>query len=72
MIASSNFFKNMCDELVLNKDEFELDEQLKWIEEESRKRGIDTYEFIFLILNKYDVDEKAKKWRATKEADGSC
>ena len=59
-----SFFENMCDELVMFCDyDPELKEGLRWIDEEARKRGISFYEVVFLVLHKYDVDLKARKWR---------
>ena len=64
LLEPHSFFTNMVDELVEYSDQDqELKEGIKWIDEEANKRKITFYEMTFLVLHKYDVDEKAKKWR---------
>lgn len=59
-------FKRMCDELVLEKEYFDIIDDFDWLNSEAFKRGISTYEFIFQILHKYDTDIKAKEWLKNK------
>lgn len=64
MKEPSDFFKHMVDELILydSLQDQELTETFSWIEEEAIKRGITTYQFFYMILQKYDADIKAKEW----------
>jgi hypothetical protein len=58
------FFINMVDELVLDMAPFdtELDEGIKYLDEQAQKEGITFYEKIFQVLHIYDIDEKTKEW----------
>ena len=64
MLEPHSFFTNMMDAMVMDSEhDKELKDGLQWIDEEASKRKITFYEMTFLVLHKYDVDEKAKKWR---------
>jgi len=55
-------FRDMCDDMALDKIKFDMIADFEWVEQESLKRGITTYEFILGILAKYDAHEKAVAW----------
>ena len=56
-------FTNMVDELVeFSEYDPELAEGLKWIDGEAQKRGLDFYEMVFIVLHRYDVDQKADEF----------
>jgi hypothetical protein len=59
------FFTNMVDELVLDLAPFdtELDEGIKYLDEQAQKEGITFYEKIFQVTHNYMIEEKAKEWR---------
>ncbi len=55
-------FREMCDNIVSDKEKFDMVDDIKWVEEESLKRGITTYEFMLLLLIKHDAQQKAVGW----------
>lgn len=64
---STGFFVNMCDELV-NFSEFDpaLEDAIKWIDEQAKKKGISFYDMVFELLYKHDINSKAKNWIQNK------
>ena len=67
MKQDSNFFRNMVDEMVyFSEHDPKLAEGLKWIDEESKKRGISFYDMVFHVLHEYDVSRSAGKWLKDK------
>lgn len=60
-------FMKMVDDLVVNagKDP-ELVDGLKWIDLQSRKKGISFYEMTFIILRKHQAELRAKMWFKNK------
>ena len=63
-----NFFKMMCDELVLcaSKDP-ELKDALEWVDDTAHKKGITTYDRIYEILQKHGYNINAKNWFNVKQ-----
>ena len=62
-MEENNFFTKMCDDLVndAHKDP-ELEEGLKWVDEQAQKKGLSFYDMVFEILYKHDTNQKAKEW----------
>ena len=58
-----SFFNKMVDELIeFSEYDPELKEGIKWLDEQAQKKGISFYEMIFQVLQKHDINEKAKDW----------
>jgi len=67
MVKSHEFFGQMVDELVdLSEHDPELKDGIKWLDEQSQKKGISFYDMVFEVLYKHDVNSKAKEWLNTR------
>lgn len=63
MLENHNFFVKMVDELCeFAEYDAELADGIKWLDEESRRKGISFYDAVFEVLYKHDVNAKAKDW----------
>lgn len=63
MLESHAFFRKMVDDLVeFSEYDPELKDGIKWLDEESRKKGVSFYDMVFEVLYKHDVNSKAKDW----------
>jgi len=63
----NGFFTKMVDELVeYSKQDPQLADGIRWIDETARKRGVSFYEMVFQVLHKYDITLKAKNWIDTR------
>lgn len=64
-----NDFVQIIDSLVeLSELDAELKAGLKWIDEESKKRGISFYEMIKIVLETKTMDERAKDWNENRKS----
>lgn len=60
----SQKFKDLLDDLVLySESDIELAEGLKWIDREAARRQISFYQMGYLVMHKYEMDERAQTWR---------
>lgn len=63
MLQSPNFFTKMVDEIVrFSHYDEELSEGVRWLDSESKKRGISFYDMVFIVLYKVDNSKRASKW----------
>jgi len=60
----NNFFTNSIDELILEvaPNDPHLADSVKWLDEQSKKKGISFYDMVYDVLIKHDANQKAKKW----------
>ena len=62
-----NFFEQHIDDLVLfSKDDPELADDLRWVDEQAQKKGVSFYDECYHLLYNYDVKCKAKDWLQNK------
>lgn len=61
---SFDFFTRMVDELALSKTQYDLTEEIKWIENLAKEAGTDVYQIIFDILYRKDKSIWIEKLRA--------
>ncbi len=67
--AQSEEFIKVVDELVVSAEgDSELADGLKWIDMQSREKGITFYEMALIILKKHMAERKAKEWLKEKMA----
>lgn len=67
MLESHTFFRKMVDELVeFSEYDPDLADGIKWLDEESKRKGISFYDEVFEVLYKYDIESKAKEWMNSK------
>ena len=65
--GASSLFRALVDELVeFSECDPELADGLKWLDKEAQRRGIDFYEMAFIVLHRYDTEERAKNWLARR------
>jgi hypothetical protein len=67
--AQSKEFIKVVDELVVSAEgDSELADGLKWIDMQSREKGITFYEMALIVLKKHMAERKAKEWLKEKMA----
>ncbi|MGI0018948.1 MAG: hypothetical protein ACREAY_00600 [Nitrososphaera sp.] len=67
--AQSEEFIKVVDELVVSAEgDSELADGLKWIDMQSREKGITFYEMALIVLKKHMAERKAKEWLKEKMA----
>jgi hypothetical protein len=67
--AQSEEFIKVVDELVVSAEgDSELADGLKWIDMQSREKGITFYEMALIVLKKHMAERKAKDWLKEKLA----
>lgn len=67
--AQSEEFIKVVDELVVSTEgDSELADGLKWIDMQSREKGITFYEMALIVLKKHMAERKAKEWLKEKMA----
>ena len=67
--AQSEEFIKVVDELVVSAaGDSELADGLKWIDMQSREKGITFYEMALIVLKKHMAERKAKEWLKEKMA----
>jgi hypothetical protein len=67
--AQSEEFIKVVDELVVSAEgDSELADGLKWIDMQSREKGITFYEMALIVLKKHMAERKAKDWLKEKMA----
>ncbi len=60
-------FIKMVDELIdFSEYDTELADGIKYLDDQSKKKGITFYEMVFEVLYKHDVNVKAKDWLKTR------
>lgn len=65
--AQGEEFIKVVDELVVSAEEdSELADGLKWIDMQSREKGITFYEMALIVLKKHMAERKAKEWLKEK------
>jgi hypothetical protein len=71
--AQNEEFMKVVDELVVNaQGDSELADGLKWIDMQSREKGISFYEMAFIVLKKHTAERRAREWlKAKNSAAGS-
>lgn len=53
----------MVDNLVVFSEyDPELADGIKWLDEQSKKKGISFYDMVFEVLYRHDIQSKAKDW----------
>jgi len=64
-------FRDSVDDIVefALKYDPELTEDIKWLDGEAQKKGISFYEMAFEVLNKFDINSKAREWLHAKQKD---
>jgi hypothetical protein len=63
MSESQTFFTKMVDELVeFSEHDPELSDGLKGLDGEAQKKGLSFYDMVYQVLDKHDVNSKAKEW----------
>ena len=63
MLESHAFFVKMVDELVeFSEYDPELADGIKWLDEESKRKGISFYDQVFEILYTDEINTRAKEW----------
>ena len=64
MIKDNSHFTKMVDALVAIADyDDELKDGIKWLDNNNKVPGNTFYEKVFEVLYKYEINQKAKKWR---------
>jgi len=67
--AQSEEFIKVVDELVVSAEgDSELADGLKWIDMQSREKGVTFYEMALIVLKKHMAERKAKEWLKEKMA----
>lgn len=67
--AENEQFTKIVDELVISAEsDSELAEGLKWIDTQSREKGLTFYEMAFIVLKKHMAERRAKEWLKGKVA----
>ena len=67
MHESHSFFNKMVDELVeFSEYDPELSDGIKWLDTQAQKKGLTFYDMVFEVLNKHDINSKAKEWINSK------
>lgn len=57
------FFIKMVDNLVeFSQYDSEMSDGIKWLDEQSKKKGISFYDMVFEVLYRHDVKQKAEDW----------
>lgn len=65
--AENEQFMKIVDELVMNAEsDSELAEGLRWIDTQSREKGLTFYEMAFIVLKKHMAERRAKEWLKNK------
>jgi hypothetical protein len=65
--AENEQFMKIVDELVMNAEtDSELAEGLRWIDVQSREKGLTFYEMAFIVLKKHMAERRAKEWLKNK------
>lgn len=60
---SKGFFTELVDQwVIMSEYDPELKDGLKWVDEQSKKTGLNFYDQIFEILYKQNINKKAKDW----------
>jgi len=63
MSNENSFFTKMVDELIISSDyDNELADNIKWLDGQAQKRGISFYDMVDQLLNRHDINSKAKTW----------
>ena len=63
MLESNTFFTKMIDELVeFSEYDPELSDGIKWLDEQTQKKGLTFYDMVYQVLHNHDVNSKAKEW----------
>ena len=66
-----NFFEQNMDDLVLfSKDDPELADGIRWVDEQAQKKGVSFYDECYRLLYNHDVKIKAKDWLQNKGIKG--
>lgn len=67
--AQNEEFMKVVDELVVNaQGDSELADGLKWIDMQSREKGISFYEMAFIVLKKHTAERRAREWLKAKNS----
>lgn len=67
--AENEQFMKIVDELVMSAEgDSELAEGLRWIDAQSREKGLTFYEMAFIVLKKHMAERRAKEWLENKVA----
>jgi hypothetical protein len=67
--AENEQFTKIVDELVMSAEgDSELAEGLRWIDAQSREKGLTFYEMAFIVLKKHMAERRAKEWLKNKVA----
>ena len=67
LFENHTFFRKMVDELVeFAQYDPELEDGIRWLDDQSRKKGITFYDMVFQVLYKHDVNQKASEWLRTR------
>ena len=60
--VDDQFIMIIDDLVVMSEKDSELAEGLRWIDVQSRKKGITFYEMALIIMRKHMVERRAKEW----------
>lgn len=67
--AQNEEFMKVVDELVVNaQGDSELADGLRWIDMQSREKGISFYEMAFIVLKKHTAERRAREWLRSKSS----
>lgn len=70
--AQNEEFMKVVDELVVNaQGDSELADGLRWIDMQSREKGISFYEMAFIVLKKHTAERRAREWLMSKNSSSS-
>ena len=64
--VDEQFIGIIDDLVVMSENDSELAEGLRWIDTQSRKKGVTFYEMAMIILRKHMAERRAKEWLKNK------
>ena len=61
LVVSSDFFIKVCDKMVeLAEDDPEAKEDLRWLDEQGRKKGLSFYDVVFDMMYRNNIDARLR------------